>query len=340
MTDTTSALLLPIAPAVDGLHFRTYGGEEDLPAIVELLRAADSANGEEMVASVDRLRVHYRNMARIDPREDVVLAFVSRQLVGHSSVEWADTSYGERHFDSSGAVHPAWRRRGIGAAMMERNEARLRRIAADLSFEQAPLLTTWFQDGDAGARELARQRGYHHVRVYHHMVRPAMDAIEVPPMPEGLEIRPLTADRLHDYWNAISESFRDHFGSWDESESAYRAWVNSPHFDLSLQVVAFDGPEIAGGIHAAIDPVENEEHDYLRGWTEPIFTRRPWRRRGLASALLGCTLERLRERGMTSAQLHVDSANSNQALSQYERHGFAVHSSSSEWHKSLELSDG
>ena len=143
------------------------------------------------------------------------------------------------------------------------------------------------------------------------------------------------ARRLPGYW-ALCESFRDHFGAWDDSEPAYHSWVNGPLFDLELQVVAFDGDEIAGGIHGAIDPTENREHGYLRGWVEPIFTRRPWRRRGWPPRSWA-TLARLRDRGMTSAQLHVDAENSNQALSLYERHGFHVHSSSSEWHKPLEI---
>jgi GNAT superfamily N-acetyltransferase len=289
-----------------------------------------------MVASIDRVRNHYRNLARIDPQQDVLLGFVGDRLVANSSIEWADTAYGERHFSSLGSVHPDWRRRGLGVAMAVRNEQRLREIAASLDFEETPLLTTWMQDGDRGGIALARSRGYERVRVYHHMVRPDLDDIDLPPLPEGLTLKPLTPDRLLYYWAAMGEAFRDHFGSWDASDSAYRAWVDGPNFDLRLQVVAFDGDEIAGGIHGAIDPVENREHGYRRGWTEPVFTRRPWRRRGLATALLGRTLTLLRDQGMTSAQLHVDAENAEQALVLYERHRFRVHSSSSEWHKPLE----
>lgn len=334
-----SATLLPqqpLVPTIPGLWFRTYRDESDLPAIVALLRAADEANGETMVASIDRVRNHYRHLTRVDPREDVLLGFVGDRLVANSSIEWADTADGERHFNSLGSIHPDWRRRGIGGAMAARNEQRLREIAAGLDFEETPLLTTWMQDGDRGGIALARARGYERVRVYHHMVRPDLDDIETPPLPEGLTVEPLTPDRLPDYWAAIGEAFRDHFGSWDGSEAAYRAWVDGPDFDLGLQVVAFDGREIAGGIHGAIDPIENREHRYRRGWAEPIFTRRPWRRRGLASALMGRTLTLLRDRGMTSAQLHVDTENADQAVSLYERHRFHVHSSSSEWHKPLE----
>jgi GNAT superfamily N-acetyltransferase len=88
-------------------------------------------------------------------------------------------------------------------------------------------------------------------------------------------------------------------------------------------------------VQGQIDPDENATQGYLRGWTDPIFARRRWRRRGLASALLGRTLVALRERGMTSAQLGVDSENEHAALTLYQRHGFEVVRSSSEWHRPL-----
>ena len=337
MTLTRRWIDVPGAPAIPGLRFRPYSGEDDIPALVELIRAADEANGEEMVVSRDRLRVRYANMTRVDPLRDVVLGFVGETLVAHSLIEWADTAYGERHLNSLGDIHPSWRRRGIGTAMAIRNEARLLELAAGQTFEGRPVLTTWFQDRDAGAAALARARGYQRVRVYHHMLRPTLDDIDVPALPSGLEVRPLRRAELPAYWAAMCEAFRDHFGAWDDSPSAYQAWVESPLFDLELQIVAFEGAEIAGGIHAAIDPVENREHGYLRGWTEPVFTRRPWRRRGLASALLGRTLVALRDRGMKGAQLHVDAENASRARTLYERHGFHVTRSSSEWHKPMDL---
>jgi len=59
-----------------------------------------------------------------------------------------------------------------------------------------------------------------------------------------------------------------------------------------------------------------------------VFTRRPWRRRGLASALLGRALEGLRDRGMTSAQLSVSSTNAQRADQLYLAAGFEPRQSS------------
>ncbi len=220
--------------------------------------------------------------------------------------------------------------------MAIRNEARLLELATEQTFEGRPVLTTWFQDRDVGAARAGPRSRLSSVfgSTTTCCARP-LDDIEVPALPDGLEVRPLERDELPAYWAAMCEAFRDHFGAWDDSPSAYQSWVDSPLFDLRLQIVAFEGADIAGGIHAAIDPVENREHGYRRGWTEPIFTRRPWRRRGLASALLGRALLALRDHGMQGAQLHVDAENPHAAMSLYERHGFRVTRSSSEWHKAM-----
>ena len=73
----------------------------------------------------------------------------------------------------------------------------------------------------------------------------------------------------------------------------------------------------------------------MEGRTDPIWVRRPWRRRGLASALLGRALVVLYEAGMTEAQLDVDSENPNEAFTLYERHGFVADREAYEWLRPL-----
>jgi mycothiol synthase len=339
MRDTTSDrhhwLSVVGAPTIEQLRFRTYAGEDDALALAEVAQAANAANGDTEFISAASIAIDMANQTHIDPGEDVVLALVGDRLVAWSSIEWSDTPDGERHYRSFGDVHPDWRRRGIGRALLGRNEARLRELADGHEHPGPRMLMTWLNDRDEGGIALAMAHGYRRVRIYHHMVRPDLEAIEVPAMPEGLEIRPLRREQLQQVWDAMSEAFIDHFGADDTSEAAFRRWSQDPHLDLDLLTIAFDGDEVAAGVQGQIDPDENEAQGYLRGWTDPIFTRRRWRRRGLASALIGRALVALRERGMTSAQLGVDSQNAHEALGLYQRHGFEVVRSSSEWHKPL-----
>jgi ribosomal protein S18 acetylase RimI-like enzyme len=336
LPDVLLPWLGPEAAAIPGLRFRPFGGEPDIPAMVELYNAVNRADGNTEVWSLEEERNELRNIPHIDPGRDVILAFVDERLVATSSINYADTTDGQRLYRSRGWVHPDWRRRGIGRAMLVRNEARLRQIASGHDHTRPPRLMTWLEDGDTGGQALFTSAGYRKVRTYHHMTRPDMDDIELPPLPDDLEVRPIGQDDLPDLWDAMVEAFRDHFGGHDDTPEARRAWLEDPLMDRRLFAVAFDGDEIAGGVLGYIVAEENRTHGYARGWTDPIFTRRPWRRRGLARALLGRCLVLLRDAGMTSAQLDVDTENANAALTLYRSHRFETDRGSSEWHRPLE----
>ena len=63
--------------------------------------------------------------------------------------------------------------------------------------------------------------------------------------------------------------------------------------------------------------------------------RRPWRRRGLARALIAASFPLLRARGMTEAGLGVDTENVSGALSVYEGCGFRPISRSTTYRRPL-----
>ncbi len=60
------------------------------------------------------------------------------------------------------------------------------------------------------------------------------------------------------------------------------------------------------------------------GWTESIAVRKPYRRRGIASAMLAESLRIVRDAGAARAALGVDQQNPNEAQTLYERLGFRV----------------
>jgi ribosomal protein S18 acetylase RimI-like enzyme len=70
--------------------------------------------------------------------------------------------------------------------------------------------------------------------------------------------------------------------------------------------------------------LENEALGVRRGWLGRVSVRRPWRRRGLASALIVAALTGLRDAGMRDAMLGVDSENPSGALHLYESLGFVT----------------
>lgn len=338
--DPTAELALADAPAIQGLRFRRYGGEADLPAMVRVCNAVHDADGVDEVVTLKGMTVDYANLTNSDPYRDVLLAEVDGQLVAYARVEWEDENNGGRTYTSFGFVDPAWRQRGLGRAMLHGNERRLREIAADHLHDKPRWLGSFGADRDESNTRLMLSDGYVVVRHFYDMVRPTLDDVQDFPLPEGLEIRPVSREAFRDVFDADAEAFRDHWGGVDSSEAAFQRWVGGPTFDLSLFLVAWDGDQIAGGVLNSIDPAENAERGHQRGLLDSVFTRRPWRRRGLARALISRSFHLLRGRGMTSAALGVDAANPNEALALYESSGFAVHRSYAAYRKPFDPAKG
>ncbi|MBD0349195.1 MAG: GNAT family N-acetyltransferase, partial [Thermoleophilia bacterium] len=100
-------------------------------------------------------------------------------------------------------------------------------------------------------------------------------------------------------------------------------------FDPALWFIAYDGDEIAG--FSLCRPRESGDPDM--GWVSVLGVRRPWRRRGLALALLRHSFVELHRRGKKRVGLGVDAENTTGALRLYERAGMHVDRRWDTWEK-------
>jgi mycothiol synthase len=322
--------------AASNLRLRPFGGEPDLAEIVRIQNAEAAADGITERRSVEGLAAEFSHPSEsFDPGRDVTIAEVDGRPVAVARREWVDTTDGLREYRVDGAVDPAWRRRGIGAALLRENERRQRQLAATHATSNPRILGSWSGGTQPGDDAILRAAGYEPARWFFEMTRPTLDHVAEVPLPDGLELRPITRDLAKQVWDADVEAFADHWGGFDHSDEHLERWLAEPSTDLSLWVVAFDGDQVAGGIINAIDAAENAALGMRRGWLASVFTRRPWRKKGLATALIATSLARLRERGMTSAALGVDADNPSGALGIYERVGFEVSYRASAWRKPL-----
>jgi mycothiol synthase len=71
-----------------------------------------------------------------------------------------------------------------------------------------------------------------------------------------------------------------------------------------------------------LDEAQNERYGRQRGYTQDVFVRRLWRRRGLARSLLVQSIQMFREMGMKETALGVDIQNPSGALHLYESLGY------------------
>lgn len=324
----------PAAPPVAGLAFRTYAGPLDIPIVTELLRAASLFDDTEMIPSEERIANEFAHPDGFDPTADNFVGELDGRPVAVGQVRYVRRD--DQHtFALGGAVHPDVRRRGIGRALLSRLEARAAERAATLTDGEPVWLDTWMPDANVGFSALIQGAGYEPTRHFFEMLKTDIEGIEEPALPTGLELRSVVRADLRQIFDAEEEAFRDHWGRREWGDEMFAELLEDPDLDLALWRVAWDGDQVAGVVTTYIVAEENAALGLRRGWLEHVSVRRPWRRRGLAAALILSACRALDERGMTEAALGVDSTNPTGALGIYERLGFTVARRATTWRRAL-----
>ncbi|MDH5507784.1 MAG: GNAT family N-acetyltransferase [Anaerolineae bacterium] len=313
---------VPGAPDIPGLTFRRFRGEPDYALMADIIVRTNQADNIEEVFTEADLANMFAHLTNCDPYQDMLFAEIHGELIGYSRVWWREESEGPYIYTAVGLLLPDWRRQGIGTAMLLYNEARMREIAAQHPTEAEKFLQSWAADTEVAVDALLKNQGYKAMRYIFDMHRSLEEPLPEPEIPDGLDVRPVRPEHYRLIWDAMSEAFRDHWGHAPSTEEDYQRWINKPDFDPSLWQVAWEGDQVAGMVLTFINKKENQQYQIKRGWTDPICTRRPWRKRGLARALILKSFQELKALGMEQAALGVDTQNPNGALKLYESVGF------------------
>jgi ribosomal protein S18 acetylase RimI-like enzyme len=206
--------------------------------------------------------------------------------------------------------------------MLAYNERRLRAIARGHPAGIPKLYRVWATGTEDGALALFAAAGYEPVRHYILMTRPIDRPLPGAPLPAGLAVRLVEPGHHRAIWEAMWEARRDHWGFVEPTEQDYQRWTRGRLFAPELWKVAWDGEQVAGMVLNRLDRAQNEQQGRRRGYTQDIFVRRPWRRRGLARSLLVQSIHMFRELGMEETALGVDTQNPSGALRLYESVGY------------------
>jgi mycothiol synthase len=309
-------------PMLDGVGFRMFRGRADYPDLARIITASARGEGDDRVETAEALGSAYDHLERCDPEHDLLVAEVDGIPVAYSRVWWDDEE-DDRVYKLVGFVDPAYGGRGIGAAVLAWNEARLRGIAA-VHDASTRLVQAFVGDGNESATALIRDAGYEPVTYMAEMVRLSVGDLPDHELPEGLEIRPVREEDIRTIWQADMEAFKDHWGYVEPTEVEYERFRAYPNLDPTLWKIAWDDEGVAGQVKSFIHTAENEAHGQKRGWTEAISTSRRWRRRGVAKALIVESIRELAARGMTEVALGVHTENPNGAYQLYESLGYEV----------------
>jgi mycothiol synthase len=329
----TSTILYPSAPQTPGLTFRHLRAPDDYRGMNAIANATRVAEGDDWASSDEQFQWFYEHLSNSDPAMDVLVVEHDGRIVGYGRVGWREELDGQRVYEAISFTDPGRPIEGLLTGIHDTMEARAREVAA--AHPPGPKVLESGTAETAHEREaLLRSRGYEPVRYGYEMIRPNLDDLLDAPLPDGLEVRKVKPEHLRAIWEADVEAFRDHWGAWLQGEAEYQQFLDDPlQGDTTLWQVAWDRDQVAGMVRAYVNDEENARYGRKRGYVENISVRRPWRRRGLARALIAATFPVLRARGMTEGALGVDTENPSGALRVYESCGFVAVSRSTTWRK-------
>jgi GNAT superfamily N-acetyltransferase len=318
-------------PTLPGFTFRPFQGDADYAHMARITCAQSEADGSSWLPTAAWLKNLTESLPNFDVTRDLLMvkATSSGEVIAYARLMRAEQADGTRRYSHMARLAPMWRRKGIGAALLGWLESRARQIDSALPQNANTVFETRAGETQIGAVALITRAGYAPWRYEFDMTRPLDDVTPIPtfPLPEGFEIRPAQPKHYRAIWDAQVEAFRDHNGFTEPGEARYEAWLNDPtFFQPSLWKVAWhvETNDVAAMVCNHINHDENLKYNRVRGYTEDISTRRPYRKRGLARALIIESLHMFKALGMTEAALSVDAANPTGALSVYEDCGFKV----------------
>ena len=271
-----------------------------------LLRSASAVDGVRPLSEQSELRLQHGGPPG---GRDVVVRDGDR-LVGYARLDGDEAEL---------VVHPAFRRRGFGTALLEQL----------LEFAGSAPLNVWAHGDLPGSAELLAPRGFSRARVLLQMRRDlaGVDPDPRPALPEGVRVQAFRPGRDEDAWLRVNgRAFAAHpeQGSWTLDDVRLRE--AEPWFDPSGFLLAWRGDPDADGVllgshwtkvHPAGDVADEPVGEvYVLGIDPDAQGMR------LGRALTDLGLAHLRGRGLGQVLLYVEEDNE-AAVRLYEGRGFS-----------------
>ncbi|MGD8821677.1 MAG: GNAT family N-acetyltransferase [Anaerolineales bacterium] len=301
------------------------GRMEDLPSAVAMFnRSSQKIIGRDEF-SLERYQHEWNHPNfDLDLSTRVVLS-PQGDVIG--CIEVWDTNPNPIHPWVWARVDPAWEGKGIGTAMMRWAIDRAHQAIEQVPAEARVSIYCGANRANDAAQQLFADLGLSAIRYSWTMLIAFDQEPPEPQWPEGIELRTYHhPDQARDVYDVIRNAFRDHWGYIEVPfEDGFERWqhfalAEEMYFDPDLWFLAMDGDKIAGISLCA--PRTDDDPD--RGWVNTLGVLKPYRRRGVALALLQHSFDAFYRMGKQRAGLGVDGQNLTGATRLYEKAGMHI----------------
>src|SRR4051812_36881687 len=181
------------APAIPGLRFR-QATAADWGGLAELVNRARAADDVDEVHTAESWAAEYPESEMFQLTRDVLIAEVDGRIVAQAT-GYLTTRDGALVAESSGAVLPELRRRGLGTALYRATHERLAHQAADDPRPGPRERRAYALDDEVADRAMLDANGYVAIRFGFEMRRFPAGPPPPPPPPPRVELRPGTPEQ-------------------------------------------------------------------------------------------------------------------------------------------------
>ena len=294
------------------LSVRTRLSPDEVAEVKALVHAVKHADGVPPLS--DHVLLHLPRGG--DEHVQHLLARVDGSLAGYAHLDITDQVAG-----SSGevAVHPSYRRQGIGRSL----------VARALELSPDGRLRLWARAENPAAARLAASLGFARTRVLRQMRRSLAD-LPTAVMPVGVGIRTFQVGVDEEAWTALNNAaFAGHPDQSSWSVDEVRVREQEPWFDPAGFFLAIRDERMVGFHWTKVHGADGHGHEAI-GEVYVVGVASSERGTGLGKALTLLGLHHLATLGLAEALLYVDESNTT-AIALYERLGFTTWSKDVSW---------